>query len=128
MQWVGVYGLGALSVGMAVPLGPVLRLLGIALLFAMAAAWQPRRPPRLLRETCGRWSVPEWRAFGLVLAAPTRYTAWWVELALRSPDGRLIRLLLLRDQFPAAAWWALQAGLRTDSWQLPRTTATALIE
>jgi hypothetical protein len=100
----------------------------ILLLLLSAVACRPRRPPLLLRDSRGGWSVPAQHEFGLTLAPQTRYTGWWIHLVLGSPRGRRLRLLLVRDQFPGPAWWAFQAGLRTDSWRVPHTSGAALLE
>lgn len=71
----------------------------------------PRTTDLLVHAQDGTWALPERGLFGLRLAPGTAWGNAWVDLVLRGP-GRRVRLVLLRDQFPAEDWRRLQVAVR----------------
>lgn len=85
-------------------------VLGLPVIVAHAALRWPRLELELRIDERRCWSLPGHSR--LMLAQGTAYTTLWARLVLQGDNGRVVRLLLIKDQLAASDWRRLQALLR----------------
>jgi hypothetical protein len=114
LWWLGLHLLLlAAVVGLGVP-HAVKAALAAALVAHGLMRW-PRPETRvLLRQTDGRWGLPEHGRSDLSLASGTSYTSLWVRLVLTG-NGETFDIVLLEDQLDHRSWRVLQARLRSGA-------------
>ncbi len=108
LWWWALHGAAAAGI-VAVPVSWPVRCL---LLAALGGHWLRLAPvlsPVLVGSPNRTWAAPELGRNALRLVSGTRYASWWIRLILHDEQGTL-KVLLLRDQFRAQDWRALQAA------------------
>jgi len=110
LWWWALHGVGVAGI-ISLPISWLNRCVLLVLVAGHGLKLAPELSPVLVRYPNGLWSAPEIGRGALRLGVGSGYAGWWLRLILHDADGTL-KVLLLRDQFQAPEWRALQAAFR----------------